>query len=387
MFTPVAGMKVSACGAVCTIILPISDWWMVVMSLGLVPDAWSVSLYKAGLAHCCIMSELEIRVRTRLRKRTDIGQILPESYQSAWTDQTCLDHSDQPLRYCNPVYKHRVTIELDPETLQMMQKENVEDACIDVEISDDEVMMMDDVEESDTFEGFESSPLSVPSQTDSPNNATSSPINIPGNSGQEGPRTRRVSSGGTPTHTLSYLGRMFPGAHCDSSPLSSGYGSAPRYFYSAATQTPPSTPVFCETLIRLRISSLSSNPSDGRNQQVMRRRMQDRRSRGRVYSENNGDDPRADDGEEGNIENMEGVLGMPLPDLVAFRDRANSAPSNLMRPEIRVGRQLRRISDEFHLTYYDQQRLRARHQQNILQRLLNSLRGNPHHGHREGSPV
>ncbi|XP_022093175.1 uncharacterized protein LOC110980625 isoform X2 [Acanthaster planci] len=333
--------------------------------------------------YCCIMSELEIRVRTRLRKQTDIGQVFPEC---CWTNDTYLDCSNQywlgTLYY--PV-KNKVTIELDSETIQMMQKENFDDACIDVEISDDEVMM-DGEEESDTFESFDSSPLSasVHSQT---NNATSSPINIPSHSGQEGPRTRRTSSGGTPTHNLSYLGRMFPGAHCDSSPLSSGYGSAPRYFQSASTQT-PSTPVFCETLIRLRISSMSGNTNDARSQHIRRQRlqMQERRARSRVYSENNGDDLRVEEGEEGNEENTQGSLGMPLPDLVAFRDRSNSAPTNLMRPEIRVGRQLRRISDEFHLSYHDHQRLRARQQQTILQRLLNTLRGH-HHSHREGSAV
>ena len=79
----------------------------------------------------------------------------------------------------------------------------------------------------------------------------------------------------------------------------------------------------------------------------------ERRARSRVYSENNSDELR--DVEEENAGSAEGSTGMPLPDLVAFRDRSNSAPTRLMRPEIRVGRQLRRISDEFHLTYHDQQ--------------------------------
>ena len=42
----------------------------------------------------------------------------------------------------------------------------------------------------------------------------------------------------------------------------------------------------------------------------------------------------------------------PLPDLVntAFRPRANTEPAR-PRPEIQVGEQLRRISDEFHFSY------------------------------------
>ncbi|PIK42509.1 hypothetical protein BSL78_20638 [Apostichopus japonicus] len=44
-----------------------------------------------------------------------------------------------------------------------------------------------------------------------------------------------------------------------------------------------------------------------------------------------------------------------LPDLVldrTFRDRANSAPSRPSQSAIEVGRELRRISDEFESTFY-----------------------------------
>ncbi|XP_071800348.1 uncharacterized protein [Asterias amurensis] len=289
------------------------------------------------------MSELKIRVRTRLRKLTDTDQVILPDRHPTRTNR----RDRQADEFIRPVYKNRVTIELCPDDFHMMQKDNLEDV-IDVEISDDEVMM--DEEESDTFEGFDSSPMSASSQSDSLNNAISSPINIPGNSGHA-PRVQRPSSGGTPPQCPGYIGRMFPGAQSDSgSPLSSGYGSASRFFHSTSTQT-PSTLVFCETLIRLRISSFSG---DERQQATRRLRIQpqERRVRNRAYSENNSDDLRE---EEAEAEDLGASSRMPLPDVVAFRDRSNSAPTNLMRPEISVGRELRRISDEFHLTYHDRQ--------------------------------
>ncbi|XP_070571390.1 uncharacterized protein [Ptychodera flava] len=42
----------------------------------------------------------------------------------------------------------------------------------------------------------------------------------------------------------------------------------------------------------------------------------------------------------------------PLPDLLEFRNRSHSEPADV-RPEIEVGRELRRISDEFHLSYQE----------------------------------
>ncbi|XP_071800363.1 uncharacterized protein [Asterias amurensis] len=325
------------------------------------------------------MSELKIRVRTRLRKLTDTDQVILPDRHPTRTNR----RDRQADEFIRPVYKNRVTIELCPDDFHMMQKDNLEDV-IDVEISDDEVMM--DEEESDTFEGFDSSPMSASSQSDSLNNAISSPINIPGNSGHA-PRVQRPSSGGTPPQCPGYIGRMFPGAQSDSgSPLSSGYGSASRFFHSTSTQT-PSTLVFCETLIRLRISSFSG---DERQQATRRLRIQpqERRVRNRAYSENNSDDLRE---EEAEAEDLGASSRMPLPDVVAFRDRSNSAPTNLMRPEISVGRELRRISDEFHLTYHDRQMLRARRQQNFLQRLQAILQLHSHHQPRhdrhDGSPV
>lgn len=41
----------------------------------------------------------------------------------------------------------------------------------------------------------------------------------------------------------------------------------------------------------------------------------------------------------------------PLPDLLEFRNRSHSEPA--IRPEIEVGQELRRISDEFHLSYQE----------------------------------
>lgn len=61
-----------------------------------------------------------------------------------------------------------------------------------------------------------------------------------------------------------------------------------------------------------------------------------------------------------------------LPDLVldrTFRDRANSAPSRPSQSAIEVGRELRRISDEFESTFY-QQRGRSN---SILRRLVGLL--------------
>ncbi|XP_077997413.1 uncharacterized protein LOC144450639 [Glandiceps talaboti] len=47
----------------------------------------------------------------------------------------------------------------------------------------------------------------------------------------------------------------------------------------------------------------------------------------------------------------------PLPDLLEFRNRSHSEPADV-RPEIEVGRELRRISDEFHLSYQESRVIR-----------------------------
>ncbi|KAJ8044562.1 hypothetical protein HOLleu_07343 [Holothuria leucospilota] len=134
-----------------------------------------------------------------------------------------------------------------------MQKEEE----MDVEyMPDDDILSEEEEEDSDIFE-LPQQPQPQGAACSISSNSTN-PISIPSPLGQ-GPLSPGFSHV-TPTHCSSSIMRRFSpvGSWEAISPMSSGYGSAPRFFSSIGTQTPPATPVFFETRIQLQFSESHS---------------------------------------------------------------------------------------------------------------------------------
>lgn len=110
-------------------------------------------------------------------------------------------------------------------------------------------------EEGDIFEPPQQLPPQGAASSSTP--TSTGPICIPSPLGQSplSPGCSYV----TPSHCSSIMRRFSPVGSWEAvSPMSSGYGSAPRFFSSIGTQTPPATPVFFETRIQLQFGDSHS---------------------------------------------------------------------------------------------------------------------------------
>ncbi|XP_071835179.1 uncharacterized protein [Apostichopus japonicus] len=296
---------------------------------------------------CCIMNEVDICVTTKQSVTASGSPYSPRrrawSSRGKWTQRVVVD-----------IYGRNGERQTSMQKEEEMDIEYLPDDS-DIILSEEEMEEEEEEEEGDIFES--------PQQSSSPQGATSSsptstdPISIPSPLGQS-PLSPGCSFV-TPSHcsSSSIMRRFSPMGSWEAvSPMSSGYGSAPRFFSSIGTQTPPATPVFFETRIQLQFGD-----SHSQDLRLRQRLVQQDNVRTRFYSE--GSAREAASAREGAQE---------LPDLVldrTFRDRANSAPSRPSQSAIEVGRELRRISDEFESTFY-QQRGRSN---SILRRLVGLL--------------
>ncbi|XP_071963339.1 uncharacterized protein [Antedon mediterranea] len=233
---------------------------------------------------------------------------------------------------------HTLKMQSDNESIYLTDDETIYE-------EDEDVFLQSETPDQAVNTPLISSPISIPSL--SPTHSTQSApspshIRIP-------PQCRTYSAPvqrASPVHTI---------ANWDiGSPLSSGYGSAPHGLLTTSTQTPPTSPSF---YIRTHVTIRMNNASGFGY--MARRRLLAQERRGRYRSE--GDAPMEED-------------ALPLPDVVTFRERANSAPTRSSRM-IAVGRELRRISDEIQMSFETLQRLDvAAGEQNIFMRVFNSFR-------------
>ncbi|XP_071507675.1 uncharacterized protein [Diadema antillarum] len=278
---------------------------------------------------CCIMSDLEIHVvSTPLHGINSVEVSVcggPQPFKKLIVD-VCSSPGASKARVVLPG-----SMQKDEDSLKMEDAlaEEEEEEGIDCGIVDEESSAFAD-EPASVISTSPGSPVRM---------GSSPPIKIP--------RLSPIGSGRgvcTPTHSTpsssSFYSRSSPDDEV--SPLSSGYGSAPRFFAAsvcASTQTPPLSPVLHETQIRLHLipNTSCSRDSPSSAEENARRHTESRRTRyfslGSAEAAHVAND--ADDGDN------------PLPDVVGFRDRANSAPARPVAPEIMTGRELRRIGDDF----------------------------------------
>ncbi|XP_072051574.1 uncharacterized protein [Amphiura filiformis] len=255
--------------------------------------------------------------------------------------------------------------------------ENLETQCAGM-MTDEE---LEDVVDScnDVFESTATSSMPSPmsSHTIPTTCASSTPITIPSSnpsthhsspSNNHNNHRRLSGSGTTPSHHNSYLMCVSPWAPCEpNSPtsLSPGYGSSSPRLLTASTQTPP----MLTFDIRLRVTnspvnsaSIHRSPSADLRREHLRRQILHTSHFERRHSERS----RTDAGQATVVKS-------------AFRPRANTEPLR-PRPEIAVGEQLRIISEEFHVSYEENRRLRRRREnQGWLSRVIEHFRGRPHH--------
>ncbi|XP_072031391.1 uncharacterized protein [Amphiura filiformis] len=357
------------------------------VKLAELPYATQCDITTSCIGYCSMTELIEIHIRTR-------------PPLTNFTTETLKDNSGLVIRLCPKI---RLSSSSSTSSMRMQNQirnmdpvlEDIETQCgmmIDEELEDEEEGCNDVFGSTTTS----SMPSPMSSHTIPTTCASSTPITIPSSnpsthhsspSNNHNNHRRLSGSGTTPPHHNSYLMRVSPWAPCEpNSPtsLSSGYGSSSPRLLTASTQTPP---MFTFD-IRLRVTNSPVNsaaihrsPSaDLRRERLRQQILQTSGSerRPRYHSEGSGTDAvQAVEAESEDPSNP----SQPLPDLVntAFRPRANTEPSR-PRPEIAVGEQLRRISDEFHVSYEEIRRLRRRREnQGWLSRVIEHFRGRPHH--------
>ncbi|XP_003729993.2 uncharacterized protein LOC100888667 isoform X1 [Strongylocentrotus purpuratus] len=314
---------------------------------------------------CCIMSELEIHVSTPLRGINSVEVSVCSIGSSG--DQSC---RKLIVDVCNGPGAPSARV-VQPGNMQMdqtnmkMKLSSKDESGVD-EILEEELDAFTDNMPSDISSSRPETPIMT---------GTSPPIPIPrlspiGNSG---------SFIGTPTRSSSFSYMYRFSSPEETSPLSSGYGSAPRFFQSTSTQTPPLSPVLLETSISLRLFDSPSEQDQSLSPQeqlrLRRQRYCEESRRTRFFSEGSAvpetvppNEPAGDNAAE------------PLPDVVAIRrSRANSAPARPVAPEIATGRELRRIGDEFVALFEGQRSLRRNdpHRRSFIRRLFESWKSSP----------
>lgn len=305
---------------------------------------------------CCIMSELEIHVSTPLRGINSVEVSVCSRGRSG-------DHSCRKLivDVCNgPGAPSARIVEPDQmDQASMKMKLAAEDESgVDDEILDEDMDPFRDDLPLDMSSSRPETPITT---------GTSPPIPIP--------RLSPIGTGGfigTPTRSSSFSHFYRFSSPEETSPMSSGYGSAPRFFQSTSTQTPPLSPVLLETSISLRLFETDTDSTMTPQEQVRLRRQRycEESRRTRFYSEGSESVPPPEPvrGDE--------AIHDPLPDVVAFRrSRANSAPARPVAPEIATGRELRRIGDEFVAFFEGQRSLKrnASNRRSLIRRLFDSL--------------
>lgn len=211
---------------------------------------------------CCIMSELEIHVSTPLRGINSVEVSVCSIGSSG--DQSC---RKLIVDVCNGPGAPSARI-VQPGNMQMDQTN------MKMKLSSKDESGVDEVLEEEELDAFtENMPSDISSsRPETPiMTGTSPPIPIPrlspiGNSG---------TFIGTPTRSSSFNYMYRFSSPEETSPLSSGYGSAPRFFQSTSTQTPPLSPVLLETSISLRLfDSPSEQDSTLSPQELLRIRRQ-----------------------------------------------------------------------------------------------------------------
>ncbi|XP_063957814.1 uncharacterized protein LOC129265098 [Lytechinus pictus] len=305
---------------------------------------------------CCIMSELEIHVSTPLRGINSVEVSVCSIGSSG-------DRSSRKLivDVCNGPGAPSARF-IQPGNMQMDQ------ASMKMKLASEDESGVDEVidEELDVFSENMTSDISASRPETPVTMGTSPPIPIP--------LLSPIGTGsfiGTPTRSSSfgYLFR-FSSPPEETSPLSSGYGSAPRFFQSTSTQTPPLSPVLLETSISLRLFDSSDQDLTPSPQELMRIRRQESR-RTRFFSEGSVEPESVPPNEPAG----DNSFAEPLPDLITIRrSRANSAPARPVAPEIATGRELRRIGDEFVALFEGQRSLKRNdpHRRSFIRRLFES---------------